>query len=261
MPEDEGRTFTLSLELEAVDHIDLDTYAATTVDLRKLLMSLTAEAAGGREAHWLLKGDPIISVAASVNGVSADALESVVGDAYDAIAAMTTDSPDAWPTTISSANRKLTRTMVNRLRRQAPVLVEATDKEPLVLPSTGVKGGESRRVFASWGSVDGGLDAISVHGQLRFTLFELGTDYPVRCTLPQHFLSRVISLLGEPVRVHGFIYYRANGHPSSITGVTELEQLRSADRRLSDLFGAAPNITRGVPSGEYVRRLRAGGDE
>lgn len=257
---DELATYTLSIELEDLERLDLETYGNTTTDLRKLLNSLTA-ARSGQAAHWMVDTQPVISVSANVNGVTARALEGVVTDAYDAIAALGNDAPGQWPENLTAEDRKVTRRMVNRLRRQAPVALAATERERIIIPPTGLAGRTVRRVFASWGTADGTLDAINLHGQPRFTLFEHGTDYPVRCALPRPMLRQVKDLLGLPVRVHGFIYYRATGSPSSISEVSLIEPLQPPLRRLTEYVGSIPNITHGLPSGEFVRRLRAGGDE
>jgi hypothetical protein len=256
----------IRLSLEGVDEVDFQVYAATTADLDTLLRRVTARYSGGRDAHWVIQTEPVIHVTASPNGVSAASLGNAISDTYDAVAATRTESPAEWPATFQSKDRQLTRRIVNRLRARAPVRVEATDHEPLTIPPNERRSARLRPIFAAWSTVDGRLETVSVHLGTQFTLYEHGTGNPVRCSISRDRLREVTGLLEHTVRVHGFVYYRTNGNASSInassiTDVREIEVLQPPVLALDEFQGLIPRMTRELSAGEYVRRLRAGGDD
>ena len=145
--------------------------------------------------------------------------------------------------------------------RAAPVAVEATNQAVYRVEPEGRARLAGRPVFSSWGTLDGKLGEIHIHRDQRFTLYEAGRENPVRGALPDEWIEEAKRLLGLAVRVHGLIRYRGDGRATSVSAVTQIEELQRPDRDLSDFLGAIPNITRGLPAGEYVRRLRAGGDD
>ena len=253
-------TAFFSLAVEGADDFDLATLANSARDLHKLFSILTAREASGRSAHWRVNAPPEFSISASSNGVSATSLHSVVSDSYTAALAATDESPLAWPESFRPEERKLMRKLVNRLRSEAPVHMEASAHEPVTIApaSRGTK--RPQPIFASWGTVDGELTTISSEGSLQMRLTEVGTGVAVRCHLPRELLSLSFTLFEQLVRVHGYIYYRSNGRPSTVTDVSSVEQLDAPARELTDFLGALPGITDGISAGEFVRRLRAGGD-
>ncbi len=251
-------TSYLRFELEGAEQLDFSVFAHTAVDLDKLLRHTTTKRAG-MDAHW--RTAPVIHVAASPNGVSAAALEGVVTDAFAAVAATASGDPRDWPEDLDSKQREITRRMVRRLRRAAPVLVEASNSERIVIPQTEAFGRTMRPVFAAWSTVEGRLRSIADYPSPQFVIYESGTDNPVHCAItPGQYEEAFRNFLGA-VRVHGYVYYRATGRASSVRDVALIETLRPPERELTEFRGAIPRLTHGVSPGEYIRRLRAGGDE
>ena len=253
------KTSFLRFELEGADELDFAVFAHTAVDLDQLLRGVTTKRTG-QEAHWRV-ADPVIHVAASANGVSAAALDSVVSDTFTAVAATASDSPDDWPEGFDADQRKLTRRMVNRLRKTAPVSVEASNESRIVIPQAERFGRSLRPIFAAWSTVEGRLRSIADFPSPQFVIYEQGTDNAVRCSISPAQYDVAFRNFRGVVRVHGYVYYRANGLASSVRDVTDIETLRLPERNLTDFRGAIPRMTRGVSPGEYIRRLRAGGDE
>ena len=253
-------TSFLRFELEGVDDLDFGVFAHTSHDLETLLRRLT-ERRAGQEAHWQMVADPVIHIAASSNGVSAAALEGVVADAFAAIAATVSDNPDAWPSGFQLSERKLTRRLINRLRKTAPVSVEASNEERIVIPQKVGFGRSPRPIFAAWSTVEGRLRSIADFPSPQFVVFEQGTENPVRCAISPSQYEDAFRNFRSTVRVHGYVYYRTNGSASTVRDVTQIEALKPPQRSLTDFRGLLPHISDELSSGEYIRRLRAGGDE
>ncbi len=250
----------LQLTVEGADSLDLRTFANSASDLYKLLTRLTTKEAAGERGHWEVQAPGDFTVTATPNGVSAQALNAIVADSYAAALAVTDDAPNIWPESFEEPERRLMRRIVNRLRTNAPVHVNATEQDPQTIPAAARASGRMVPVFASWGTVDGELRSISSDAGLQIRLTEHGSGVAVRCHIERKLLPASMTLFEQMVRVHGYIYYRRNGRPSTILSVTQVEPLLAPERELTEFKGALPGLTGGVPPGEYVRRLRAGGD-
>ena len=255
----EGRPY-LQLTIEGADSLDLGTFAKSATDLYTLLKRLTEKEAAGESGHWEVQTPGDFTVTASPNGVSAHALTAIVADSYTAALAVPSDSPSEWPESFEEPERRLMRKIVNRLRTNAPVHVKASEQEPQTIPTAERGAGRGAPVLASWGTVDGELRSISSDTGLQIRLIEHGSGVAVRCHIHRELLPTSMSLFEQMVRVHGYIYYRQNGRPSTIMSVTNVEPLQVPERELTEFKGLLPGLTDGLAPGEYVRRLRAGGD-
>lgn len=72
------------------------------------------------------------------------------------------------------------------------------------------------------GSVEGTLEAISIHGQPYFNVFDAVTGHAVRCNFPQNIFEAAKAALGKRVLVRGVILSRPDGKRTSVR-VRELE--------------------------------------
>ena len=106
-------------------------FVHTTEDLRRLL-HVIEEAHLGETPHarWEIEADRI-QIAASVNGVSAEDLENIINDAYQSLRAEEAHDQTSIPETVNDRGRRLTRSIVNRVRRTVPVTVDAPGQEPV----------------------------------------------------------------------------------------------------------------------------------
>lgn len=107
-------------------------------------------------------------------------------------------------------------------------------------------------------SFEGNLDAATVHGKRIFYVWDV-FDGRVSCRFPEHMLQEVLSLFGHRVIVHGRAHYSRSGKPlyievEDVEGVPEQES-RPAPEELEPI-----NITDGLSSEEYIRRLRDADD-
>jgi hypothetical protein len=115
---------------------------------------------------------------------------------------------------------------------------------------------EKARVYLDYGTLEGRLEEISVHGGYRFTIWEELTNYRIECSISPDRLEEAKALLGHRVGVSGRIRYR-NHRPTTIH-VEGIRRLRGVNE-LPQLEGIEPiDITGGLRSEEYVRRMRDG---
>ena len=78
---------------------------------------------------------------------------------------------------------------------------------------------------AAWSSVDGKPDVISVRRLPYFVIFEHVTEYRFRRIFPDDFLPQVKDYLGQRVVAEGFVHYRSDGIPMTLTNPTSLERV------------------------------------
>lgn len=82
-----------------------------------------------------------------------------------------------------------------------------------------------KKTYASWSSVDGELDVISVRHQPSFVIYEHGTQYRVSCTFPDEWMDTVKDYLGLRVIAEGYVRYREDGVPISLSQPTSLQRV------------------------------------
>ena len=239
-------------------------FVRTTEDLQKLLRAIE-EAQLGKASHtqWEIDADRI-QIAASVNGTSADDLESIVNDAYQSLKATDAHDDTGMPSTVGEQAKRLTRTIVNRARRTVPVTVETPGQEPVHIEAEPqqllISGSrrQRREVATAWGSVDGRLDVISVRRRAYFVIFEHASSNQIRCTFPDDWMDIVKDYLGTRVTVEGNLRYRPDGSVSALTQPTAINMVAEPKRSLAELRGTLPGISGELSSVDYVRQLRTG---
>jgi hypothetical protein len=109
------------------------------------------------------------------------------------------------------------------------------------------------------GSLSGRIEAINFHSPpYRFTLYPIVGPQSVRCNFPPKKKIEAISAIDKYVTVFGTIKYRYKSMYPYQIDVAFIEINPTSDElpKLSDLKGIAPNITGGLTSEEFVRRLR-----
>ena len=255
--------FVLTFLVEG-GRMPLTFFMRTTEDLRSLLRAIEeAQLGEGSNAHWEIDADRI-QIAASVNGVSADDLESIINDAYQSLKATDAQDDAGIPRTVDDRGKRLTRTIVNRAKRTVPVTVETPGQEPIYIeveppqPNRLLSPRRKREVVTAWGSVDGQLDVISVRRRAHFVIYEHASSNQIRCTFPDEWMETVKDLLGNRVVVEGNLRYRPDGSVSALAEPTAINPVPEPNRSLTELCGALPGISGVLSSADYVRQLRTG---
>ena len=257
------REFMLTVYVEG-ERMPLSFFVKTTEDLQKLLRTIEG-AQRGEEPHaqWELEADRI-QITASVNGVSADDLETIIGDAYRSLKAADARDDAELPSTVDEQGRRLTRTIINRARRIGLVTVETPGQEPILIepsPSQRIEMKTPRRrreILTAWGSVDGRLDLISVHRRPYFAIYEHGSSNRIRCMFPDDWTDTVKEFLSYRVIVEGKLRYRRDGSVATLERPTAIDAVPEPRRSLEEFRGALPGISGELSSADYIRQLRTG---
>lgn len=113
---------------------------------------------------------------------------------------------------------------------------------------------DKARIYIDYGTIEGRLEEVSVHGGAHFAIWEVLTGYRIECAVTLERLEEAKALLGQRVAVSGRVRYR-NHIPKSIQ-VENIRRLRDAKElpQLKDM--PAIDITGGLSSEEYMRRMR-----
>ncbi len=255
--------FVLTFFVEG-GRMPLSFFINTTDDLRKLLRAIEqAQLGEAPHAQWEIETDRI-QVAASVNGVSAEDLESIINDAYQSLKATEARDYAEIPGTVDERGKRLTRTIVDRAKRTIPVTVETPGQEPIyieteILQNTQLSSSRRRReILTAWGAVDGRLDLISVRRSAYFVIYEHASSNQIRCTFPDEWMETVKDLLGYRVIVEGNLRYRPDGSVAALSQPTAIDRVSEPQRSLPELRGTLPGISGELSSADYVRQLRTG---
>jgi hypothetical protein len=115
-------------------------------------------------------------------------------------------------------------------------------------------------VPTEYGSIEGRIETLSVHGNEAFCVWDEVTGQRVECIIPPlhgELLSQAHAAFGERVTVTGTIRYASPGRPCTMR-VDSLAVRPSRDRLPRALDLPPVDITGGVDAGEYVRTLRHG---
>ncbi len=252
----ERERFSLQLRLERPG-LPLEFFVNTTRDIRTVLRSIE-ESRSGQPPHatWWVNADDI-HITASVNGVGPEELQDIISDAYEGFRAGEGRQGE-WPPTISADARQTMQRLVNRIKRTSPASLEADGHEPLRIEPRVQKRQKPTQVqYAAWSSIEGTLDVISVRRQPYFVIFEHATEYRVRCSFPDEFLPKVKDNLGCRVIAEGFIRYRHDGVPVSLTDPSYLERVPDPEvEDITEYRGTMPEFTNSLSSYEYVRQMR-----
>ena len=107
-----------------------------------------------------------------------------------------------------------------------------------------------------YGSLEGELDAVNLHGHPTLTIWESITGLAVRCSFPQDYEATVRQLLRKRVRIGGLIHYFADGRPRRITEFNDIEDLTPDSKLPRAAFGSIPNLTDRVGSERHLKIVR-----
>ena len=257
----ERERFSLRLQLERHE-LPLGFLTNTAKDLSAVLR-IIEESRSGLPPHatWSVDTDKI-QITASVNGVSAGELGGIISDTYEGFRAGDQEDNE-WPPALAIEAQHIIKRILARVKRTAAASLEVEGFDTLYLERNVHTNRErTREQYSAWSSIDGKLDVISVRRFPYFVIFEHVTEHRVRCLFPDQFLPQVKDYLGLRVTAEGFIHYRSDGSPMTLTDPTSLE--RVPDPEVGDITyfrGTMPGITGELSSYEYVRQIREAEDD
>jgi hypothetical protein len=109
--------------------------------------------------------------------------------------------------------------------------------------------------YSAFGSIRGSLDAISVHKNYEFRVWDERTRKPVTCKFHPDEINRVKDLLKSRVTVIGTVTSNSAGNPISIVA----EEILSAPKKqlptIAEMSGLVHDFTNGKSLKEYMEEL------
>jgi len=111
--------------------------------------------------------------------------------------------------------------------------------------------------YEELGSVEGWIQALNIHNQYQFGIYDFLNERKVECAFPEQMLDDVVAAINRRAVVYGLIRTNARGEPISIR-VESIQLLRSDSElpSIADLQGIDPDFTGGIDAAEYVRLMR-----
>ena len=113
--------------------------------------------------------------------------------------------------------------------------------------------------YHNFGSLEGTLEAINVHGMVTATIWDRVSRSPVRCSMPKYreWITRIKDLLEKRVTVTGDIHYFVNGIPRFISNVTDIQDATPDPSWPRAEFGSIPDmLVREVGAAEWLKAVR-----
>jgi len=111
----------------------------------------------------------------------------------------------------------------------------------------------------SFGSVEGMLETISIHGGPRFVVYHHISHKGITCKVPSEMIEEAKDYMGRRVIIGGLVNYNAKGEPTRV----EAENLRVLRREhelpwTEQLSGSDPHLTGDLSSKQYIKDVRGG---
>ena len=140
----------------------------------------------------------------------------------------------------------------------ASVIFSAPDRlpvEPTLHLAANVEVILKRRFRPETTTLDGTLEAIDTHGKLKFFVYDAVTGKRIRCTFGEELFEEAKLSIRQRVAVSGVALYNRDGRPLSMKAAS-LRRLRPSSELPKFRPGEGIDITQGVRSEDYVRRMR-----
>jgi hypothetical protein len=166
------------------------------------------------------------------------------------------------PPYFSESSLKKVRSIVSRLESEGaePLEIQGNRKNNIVefnkkmQKNTAMLIGNS---YKSYGSVEGTLEMISIHGKPRFNIYDNLILRAVNCNMPDTFREKVRENLGRRVIASGIVSYNAKDEPISVI-IEDFEIIPIEENlpSIDEFIGSDPDFTGNMTTGEYIRSLR-----
>ena len=111
------------------------------------------------------------------------------------------------------------------------------------------------KFYLSDTTLEGMLEVVDIHGEYEFAIYDLLNGQKIKCRFEKEMLEEVVSLLRSRVAVAGEAKFSRTGRAVSIK-VRSIKRLRSAAELPQFRVGEEIDLTGGMDSAEFVRRMR-----
>jgi hypothetical protein len=190
---------------------------------------------------------------------------TVRGDAGDAIVPSyirgmrTLETSQNAPPDFDESDLTNARKFVGLLEKDVESIVISAPGEESVSPTQRVAANVDailkRRYRHSYGTIEGTLETLNVHGQRTFNIYDVLTDEKTECEFPESMFEEVYGAVRKRVVVTGRVKFNRDGDPISM----KVESMRKRpDPATLPQFrvGEEIDLTGGRDSAEYVREMR-----
>jgi hypothetical protein len=111
----------------------------------------------------------------------------------------------------------------------------------------------------AFGSVEGTLETISIHGGSKFIVYHHITRKGITCTVPSEMIEEAKDDLGRRVIVSGLVHYNAKAEPTRV----EADKLRVLKKEFElpttdSLTGSEPDLTDTLSTKQFIKDIRGG---
>jgi hypothetical protein len=246
------------------DHVSVAALIRALENAVKTLRSLEEELARSSGIRWEIirasSRSPLsITVAAHPNGVATQRVASKIATAYvRGIAQM--EKAAILPEHFTEEAALAVQETVNAAEDDGKKLTVSASKKKTVSPTpqivTHIKEIVAKsRKYADYGTIEGTLQEISIRGGSKIGISESFTGQWIMCAVAPEQIQEAMRYFGKRVAVSGTIRH-SNHRPTSITIEEPIQVLRDSSE-LPQVEAMPPiDITGGLSSEEYVRRLR-----
>lgn len=116
--------------------------------------------------------------------------------------------------------------------------------------------------FSAVGTVDGMLEAVNIHGKKNnVALYPIIGNNKITLDFNDAQLEKIKEHIGRYVQISGELTYRWRDKYPYTGIITKIEHVNEEGLpTFKNLFGIAPNATRGVPAEEFITRIRSEGE-
>ena len=139
------------------------------------------------------------------------------------------------------------------------ITFSTTDRQPIELTEKSLEEVETVlkcTFYRTHTTLMGRVQKIDLHGRQSFVIYDTLTDHPVTCFFKDELYRKVIKALKERVSVTGSVKYNRNSETASSMRVESIEIMQRGKNPPRFKDGEAIDITGGIDSVEYIRRMR-----
>lgn len=223
-PDPSGAVPTIGLHLEG-DEVIAKTFVRAAQCLLDILSEVGRSVSGGKNLEWRFSELSLGSARLAMQPKSGAAREHHTAAAISRTISGLAELAETAQRPAHFTHKALRRARtLGTLATAAPERVRASSWGRSIAARTCSITGElathAHRVMRTpppeIGSIDGILEAVSIHGRVAFVVHDPITDDRVECRCDRPTLDRAVPRLGKRVFVSGEIHYRADGEPKSL---------------------------------------------
>jgi hypothetical protein len=250
--------------------VPFDAFAEIVSHVRSILASLDESANGQPSMRWVIRE---LKIGSAQVGIEAEPLNPLLDRSAHVVSQMTSgmamvrerrERPPWFPDTAWDDARAVVRVLHDGVDQitfsGADEIVVLTDE--IIIPDeveTAMELQTEVGAQAALSTIEGRIEDVFGRDkrQPSFAVWDALYGRRVVCLFESGMWEDVRHGLQERVRVHGLVQFDRLGRPTSVQ-VRTIEVLEHGKKlpRAADLLGLVPDMTGGIPSHEWVRRIR-----